>query len=439
MNSRGGQIFSSLLAIVIIAAILPSFTALSESYTQMFPDIASRTGPLNPFKFFTPFLFIFVAVDLYKIRDRSERRGYFLLGGAWVIGTLFTTLAASRCGFPSMFLREWATITLGLLVGIALRVFPPGLRDRVFFGWLALVFLAVLLDLFLPTSIDWLYAHVFDPETRKWDLLETGVPALTGVFGRQSAAKLMAWLPWLSLPLVFKRPKRDLYLALAAIGVWSGLILATSQRGPMLASFGALFVFGVHRAWRERDPQFLVGTAFAIGIGFASIFVTVPYKIIGPRLLHQPPVESTGAPVKNSKEILEASEHNAHFRYAMARVSLDAIREYPLGNACLPKSFFTERKISEAHSHNLFLEQFRSRGWIWGLLHLGLWLLAGFAFFRRSDARASAYLAVITAIFICGFVDHPWFVLNQAIVLGAVLVDGVVQYFTGTSGTSDAV
>ena len=123
----------------------------------------------------------------------------------------------------------------------------------------------------------------------------------------------------------------------------------------------------------------------------------------------------------------------------MARVSLDAIREYPLGNACLPKSFFTERKISEAHSHNLFLEQFRSRGWIWGLLHLGLWLLAGFAFFRRSDARASAYLAVLTAIFICGFVDHPWFVLNQAIVLGAVLVDGVVQYFTGTSGTSDAV
>lgn len=428
MKTKYWGIFSGGIALVISLAILPSFTALSDS--------SSRMGPLNPLKLAAPFLFAFVALGFFRLREAGVRRGILVLGGAWAIGTVFTLLAASRCGFPSMFLREWASISLGLIVGVALRFFTPALRDRVFFGWMAILFSVVALDLLFPSSIDWLYAHVFDPETRQWDLGETGTRALTGVFGRQSAAKLMSWVPWLVLPAFFRVSRRARYLALAALGIWSGLILATSQRGPMFAAFAALLVFGIHRAACERKWKPFFITAAVVCVGFLSIFITVPSTIVGPRLLNTAPVLSSGEPIANAGQILKTSEHNAQYRLGMTRVSLDSIRTHPFGDACIPKSFFAERGMNEGHSHSLVLEQFRSRGWIWGLVHLMLWIFAGIAFLRARDVRASCTLAAVAAIFVCGLVDHPWFVLNQSIVLGAVLVEGIVRFFDGSSGTA---
>src|SRR5690606_37493170 len=112
------------------------------------------------------------------------------------------------------------------------------------------------------------------------------------------------------------------------------------------------------------------------------------------------------------ERILNTTEENAKFRVGMAAASLESIRENFWGDACIPKEFFSSRGLNEAHSHSLFLEQFRSRGWVWGAIHLLLWLIAGLSFFRGSDLRSSAYLAAFTAIFVSGLVDHPWFVLN---------------------------
>lgn len=439
MKNKKVNIFSGITVLILILAILPSFTGLSESYTLALPALASKTGPLNPLKFFAPFLLAFVVLGFFRLRDPRLRRGILVLGAAWAVGTVFTLIAASRCGFPPMFLREWASISLGLLVGVALRFLVPTLRDRVFFGWMVILFSTVALDLLFPSSIDWLYAQVFDPETRQGDVAETGTRALTGVFGRQSAAKLMSWVPWLVLPAFFRVSRRSGYIALAALGIWSGLILATSQRGPMFAAFAALLVFGIHRAACERKWKPFFITAAVICVGFLSIFITVPSTIVGPRLLNTAPVLSSGEPIANAEQILKTSEHNARYRLGMTHVSVDSIRTHPLGDACIPKSFFAERGMAEGHSHNLVLEQFRSRGWIWGLVHLALWILAGIAFLRARDLRASCSIAALAAIFVCGLVDHPWFVLNQSIVLGAVLVEGIVRFFDRNTDASNGV
>jgi hypothetical protein len=439
MNSKPWRAFTLILAIVLVAAILPSLTALSASYFATLPGIAAKTGPLNPLKFFAPFLFVFVAVSVFRVRRKEERRAYAILGVAWGVGALCTFIAARRCGFPSMFLREWATLSLGLLVGTALRFFRPKLRDAVYLGWFAIVFIAIALDLFSPSAIDWLYARVFDPETRIWDIPETGAHALTGVFGRQSAAKLMAWLPWLVTPMVGKRFPKHLWVWVLGVGVWSGLILATSQRGPMIASFAALIAFGLHRAWREKKPGALRVSIVAAVIGGAAIFLVVPSSIVGPRLLHRVPVATTGAPVPNGDRILRTSETNARFRWGMTQASLDSIRGHPLGDACIPKEFFAAHGVNEGHSHSLFLEQYRSRGWLWGTIHLLLWLGAVMGFIRSRGLKASAGAGALVAIFVCGLVDHPWFVLNQSIVLGAVLVDGVIAYLAGDAVTADEI
>jgi hypothetical protein len=147
------------------------------------------------------------------------------------------------------------------------------------------------------------------------------------------------------------------------------------------------------------------------------------------RLLNRVPIEVVDESSAESNQLRTISEANARYRVGMNRVSIEIIRNHPFGDACIPKAFFSERGMSEGHSHNLVLEQFRSRGWVWGLTHLGLWILAALAFFRRRDVFASGLLAACAAVFVCGLVDHPWFVLNQAIVLGAVLVEGVVSYF----------
>jgi hypothetical protein len=411
------RIFRDLVVFFLIIGILPSLTALSVSYAEAFPGLYSRTGPLNLLKFFAPALLVFVGIAYRAVSPLRTRRVFQGVGAAWVVGTFFTLLSAHRCGMPAAFLREWATITVGLLAGLAVLVLPSRSRNQVFVGWFSLVFMSAVLEVFSPSAIDWLYAHIFDPETRKGDIAETGMRVLTGVFGRQSLAKLMAWLPWLVLPLF----ERRVFWAWAGTAALSGWILSTSQRGPTFAAFAALVAFGIHRFFISRKKFVLGEMAGVLVIGLVALYLLVPREIVAPRVLHE--IAQTDA---NSANALRVSNGNADFRKNMTRASLHAIVEYPLGNACLSDAYFEPYGIHlAAHSHNLMLEQFRSRGWLWGLLHLTLWLLAGIGLWRSADLRSSAFFAAWVAVMVSGLVDHPWFVLNQAIVLGTILVAGL--------------
>jgi len=427
---RQSSIFDILVIFALVLGIIPSLTALSEGYRETLPGIAGLTGPLNPLKFLVPILAVFVAVRARALPTGPMKRAILGIGAAWVVGTLGTGIAARACGFPGAFIREWAAITVGLLAGFALVLLPEKKRGSVYIGWFAIVFLSAFLDAVFPQAIDWLYAHVFDPDTRKLDFAETGIRVLTGIYGRQSLAKLLAWLPWLAFPAFVDRVgarKREqaIFGGWAAIALLSGVILATSQRGPTGGAFVALAVFGIHLLrFESLRSRLALGIGGAIVLASLSVALFVPRAIVAPRVLG----EAASADAK-SAEILRTSESNAGFRAKMTRASLAAIARAPLGNACLPDSYFQSYGlIHGAHSHNLFIEQFRSRGWAWGALHLALWIFSGLGFWRTRTIRSAAFFAGWCAIVVSGLVDHPWFVLNQSIVLGAYLVEGVVSF-----------
>jgi hypothetical protein len=411
------NLFALAVTTLLILGILPSWTALSGTYREVLPALARLSGPLNPLKFGIPVLLAWVLFQSRKTPDARPLLLFWL--AALGVGTLCTLLAAIPCDYPPYLLREWMSIGVGILGAAAWALLPTPFARAVLVGWLGLVGASVALDFFFPEAINALYTHVFDPETRYWDALETGRSLLTGVFGRQSLAKLMAWLPWLVIPLVAHKPKA-LGAALIATALWSGLILATSQRGPAIAALGALCFFGLHQLWHQRSLKLAGAFLALVSLSLVTLVATVPDSLWKPRLyslISPPPDASTSA--------FKTAYDNAQFRTRMTTLSFESIVSKPLGNACIPEETFQRHGLFPAHSHSLILEQFRTRGWIWGALHLALWILAGVAFWKRPDATGAALFAGWSAVMISGLVDHPWSVLNHALVLGVYLWVGI--------------
>jgi hypothetical protein len=118
----------------------------------------------------------------------------------------------------------------------------------------------------------------------------------------------------------------------------------------------------------------------------------------------------------------QTAQDNARVRVRIFSASMEVIRNQPLGNACLPESWYSEHGLMPGHSHNLVVEQYRSRGWLWGTLHLAIWITAGIFAWRRPDLIGSALIGGWVSIFVGGMFDHPWFVLNHSLVLWTFLL-----------------
>jgi len=325
-------------------------------------------------------------------------------------------------------LREWGAISIGLLAGFCFLNLPRRHRTLVLGFWTAAILGSALLEKLAPSAIDWLYFNVFDPQTRQLDELAAQSRLLGGVFGIQSLAKLMAWLPWLlwihALGGLTPPAKWQVWILAVVSTVVTAAILATTQRGPFVASLTGWEFFALHRAFRLGDRRVLGWTVGGIAAVAALVWIIVPGDVIQSRVL-------SAFGQKDATRYGQMAEGNISFRRMIFEVSAEVISQSPLGNACVTPEVFAGHGIGfTTHSHHLFLHQFRERGWVWGLLHLLVWIWAGVLAWRSRSAAASAVLGGWTTIVVLGMFDHPWFVLNQAMVMSVILLSSFLLTLT---------
>jgi len=412
-----------IVTIILALAIVPSFTSFSTKLFLAFPRLSLFSGPLNFLKLGAPFLFVFLWIN----RKEIPRKLSLILLGCLAIGTVATLIASGRCGFPPLVLREWFVTVLGASAACCLLLLPRRFFRVVLGSWLIIVYGSALLDASFPHTVDWLYSNIFDPDTRYYDVMEVGRRALTGIFGRQSMAKFLAWIPWLAAIFIassrssFIKSKTNVTLiVLLTIGSFAS-IMATSQRGPFLAALAGAVAFIVHAAVQLGKKKVAwygaVGIVLAIGLSL----VVVPRSIYEPRFKS---LFGLAAPMKPDYWPPETvAEVNKQVRIKMTLFSAKVIAQNPLGHACIPlKDFVANGIYPPGHAHNMFLEQFRTRGWIWGATHLVLVLFGLLSAWKRKDFLGTAATAAMATIVFGGIFDHPWFVLNQSVVLATIII-----------------
>ncbi len=430
MGSGAVRILGWLITACLSVAILPSWTAISRKIYGEFGISDQLTGPINPLKLAVPVLFLFLYSQRAQLRDLIPRRvALFLLVG-YSIGTLSVVYGASTCAWSPTLFREWLMHGLAALWAVSFFLVSNHQRKWIVGLWLTWLAVFSMIDVAAPSWLDWLFQNVFDPRTRDYDPLEVG-DVLTGVFGRQTLAKFLAWIPWLTillLPHTRQSPQKHFgfVVGMAAVLVPAGLILATSQRGPFAAVITAALVTIWLYARREglhRQTLVIMLTAFAISVGVLTVLF-VPQPILESRvrsMVGLPPVGFLGM----------QAEQNKSFRWNMISLSLEIIRENPMGKACIDDNwYFWNRGTMVAHSHHVFLQEFRSRGWIWGLFHLVMWLLCGWSLYRALPLAWENifWFGGFLSILLSGQFDYPWMALSQSIILWVFLWKGFMSY-----------
>lgn len=403
----------NLLAIVLGLGMFPSFLALSESLTHSFPSLSRYMGPINFLKIFWPLMLVYIGLRWKNIPFRSRRWLPIILA----IGTLATLIAAIGCHFPPMFLREWFVICVGIICSITLILLPQSKRKIVALFWVAIVLSGAAINMFAPEASNWLFAHVFDynyriPESRGAPLL------LSGFYDVASMGKLLAWLPWTFGVLYFgSRPRLPQWISfLALLTICTVLIPITTQRGPLLGMALGWILATAHLVFQTGQKKLLKWIPAAL---LAVAFLTwaiVPKQILETRFLAY-----FGTGVTDQRAVHE-SRVSSDQRMRIWKLAVQHIRSHPLGCPCPSRTEYETAGIAEmSHAHNIFLEQFASRGWIWGSIHLLLWLSAFTAAWLDRSRRGSLLVGGIATTLGLGMVDHPWFVLNHAIILGMFL------------------
>jgi hypothetical protein len=411
---------TGLILFALSAVLLPSWTALSSSLYSTFPRFSHWSGPLNPLKIFLPFLILFCFQQRKRIPGSLFMFSAVVLG----LGTLFTAYAAARCAERGPIIREWLVFCGGWIGGLSLYALTPKDRFKVVSAWMIFIFGSALLDLLAPSATSWLLQHVFDPSTGQGDFAELGLRPLTTVYSRQSIAKLLVWTPWiwiaaaLASPLSAeqKRKARKAFWVLAPIATAGAL--AASQRGPFLAMLVTLAAYALNQfvCFKNLSTARVAVTALIAGI------LLVP--VLAPKALWLPRIKTLihrhDETVENRFE--QTAEDNKTIREKFYIFSLGKIAQNPLGDACIPEQEFTSRGMFKTHAHSLFLEQYRSKGWIWGTLHLTLWLGALILAWRRKTEIDTFLAGGVLTVIVSGVFDHLWFALTHAVVLSALLL-----------------
>ncbi|HLD98907.1 MAG TPA: O-antigen ligase family protein [Bdellovibrionota bacterium] len=419
------QKFSEVRPLLLATAILgmfPSFTALSQSLYAEWPFLGRYAGPINPLKLASPLIFIWL---WSRWADLPVRLRTVLLTGL-VLGTLGTITGGLGCNpVPPALVREWAVLVLG--VAAVMSVFLCGKRGlfAVLIGWTGIVYGSVLLNFISPEVLTWVNTHLFDPLRKippRGDL-----QFLMGFYDVASLGKLLMWLPWvLGFALWQRWPEQRVRIAFGffPFAILSTVLsLWTTQRGPFIGMLAGWFAFFGHLWWISRRKRVL---AVAIAV-FASILAGVllisPKDLISKRVS---PLFSSSAKLEGVGPAPGGAPTAAHAsvlqRKRLYELNLSEVAKHPLGHACTPKEEYEKRGIIDpSHTHSLILEQFKARGWLWGLFHLALWLIALVQTWRVRSLAASALIGGICATLVMGLADHPWFVLNHAMILAFFL------------------
>ncbi len=396
--------------------MLPSWTALSTFLTEAVPTLARYLGPINPLKFGAPLLMAWVW--LRKDRIPAWVRKLLLASVAALV--ICSALAAAPCGFPPGAVREASVFVLGLVASLAFLTLERRDSERVAFAWVAIVYGSFLLSAFFPSVTSWINAHVFDPVRANSFDPDLGYRVIVGFFDPASMAKLILWVPWILLATQARSPK-GWKVALALVLVTIPMTIATTQRGPFVAAWVAFAAFALHQAVRSGRPRALIPLTSFLVAGTLAIFLVVPSSIWKPRLLSW----FSSKPQTTAEKI---SVKTIRDRPLLFGVSWKLVKENPLGTACPPEKVFLDAGLKEVqHSHNMLLEQFRIRGWLWGAWHLVLWLLALAGSWRGRERADAARFGAVVACLVLGLVDHPWFVLNHAMLLGIILVSPIMS------------
>jgi hypothetical protein len=412
------------LCAIAILGMFPSFTALSQSLYDHLPTLGKYLGPINPLKLVAPLFFFWVVARRRAFEPRMIR----LLLVALAFGTLGTVTGGLGCGgFPPSQLREWFVIVLGVAAALSILTFSRGRFSRVLWGWAGVIYGSVILNYLWPTGLNWINAHFFDP-TRQVPLRGESPQFLMGFYDIVSLGKLLVWVPWivgfaLASTWADRHSTKVQLVLLPLIAVSTGLSLATTQRGPIVGMVGGLGFYFLHR-WRvTRDRQILIGLAALLVMMGAGVALLVPKGMIEQRVMplfstevnfKEKGVEAGGSPTVAHASVLQ--------RWRLFELGISEVSKHPFGHVCTAAEEFQKRGIIEAyHSHNLFLEQFKSRGWLWGGVHLVLWLLALLQSWKIRNWTGSVLVGGLGTICVMGLADHPWFVLNHAMILGLFL------------------
>lgn len=400
-----------LVAVCLALGILPALMGLT-------PALQGIGLSFQSIKWGMPLL----AFHVWKERKRIPSRllhPLFLF--AWV-GMASIGPALIPCGeIPRMFFRETAVWLLCTLAATSFLLLPPLLRRRTVSAWMGILLLGVALDTLFPAVHDWMYRNVLDPDTRLHDFEETGsLDVWTGLWGRQSFAKLLTWIPFLWIaenwPALQKTKGWKSKALLGGALFLPLLSLWTSQRGPFLAAIAAVSAVIIHRGKKDR-----VRAALFLGGAICLVLLLMPKDLLKTRfdsLFVQPELGSEAGLVPGGG--------NQIFRYRILKFSWNSVKEFPLGNPCIPLEVYRASGFwLPSHSHNLFLHPFRERGWLFGALHLFLWVFAGLALWKRRTlesgyadaARFGAWVSVVLG----GMTDYPWAVIHQALPLSILL------------------
>lgn len=411
---------------VLAVGILPSFTALSAPWYEALGVSGQLVGPINPLKLALPFLLLFLILNRKRLFEFLPIRIWLILIMGYGIGTLTVFYGLSQCEWRTQLLRDWVLHLAAAGWGLAFFMLKRPQQNLVLVAWLVWVVLACVIDWIFPDFQNFLYAQIFDPQTRTWDQLEVG-DVLTGVFGRQTLAKFLAWLPWF-LPLLFtpssRFPQKHFHFmaGMAAVLVFAGVVLATSQRGPflsVLASSAICLALYARREGLRKSTLALMMTGFIVAVSSLTILF-VPQQILESRVRSLIGLTPQG-------RLGQQADSNTQFRRNMISFSLDVIRENPMGKACIGNWDFWNRGTMAAHAHHLFLQEYRSRGWFWGTFHLLLWLAAGWFLYRSlaHDWATIFWFGGFLSIVFTGQFDYPWMALSQSLVIWVFLWKGL--------------
>ncbi|MGE0616440.1 MAG: O-antigen ligase family protein [Bacteriovoracia bacterium] len=427
MNAPKRPTLDWIVAIILALGILPSFTAGTRALAELSP-VFGIAGPLNAVKLGIPILLYYAWTRRKEMPKHARTLGI----AAVLIGSASTLVAAIPCEMPTAFLRDWAATLFGGLAGFCLCLLPKRPASFVLYAIAALVLGSAALDLVSPSAVDWLLQNFFDPKTNAQYVSESKHRLLGGIFGKQSLAKLLAWVPalvalaWVRTRAVRTFPPGPASAILALSFACISLSLATTQRGPFVAGIAGLAIAIVHYLRHHRVPSLSrkrLWAAFAGGLAIcvAAAFLILPTDILSVRLKSLLWLNQGVEP----SSLGYTADGNRDMRIRATLFSLDKIRQNPLGDACIPWNDFNVYALEFSHAHSLILEQLRSRGWIWGILHLLLWVLAWLRAWRDPTLEATLILAAVTTTWVLGLFDHPWWVINQAMVLSFILFSGL--------------
>lgn len=420
LKDRTSVILTLLVGILLTLGLLPSFTALSSSIYHVFPMAQKFLGPLNALKVGIP-IFIFYFLIHRKRFPQILFRSLVIIYGLLLF---FGGISLIRCGFPSAATRELAIMSFGMLAAVAFYLLPHLYQKRVLGAWLGITVLSIVIDIFTPNLLDWFYQNLFDPQTRALDQDEVGSWVLTGFFGRQSLGKILSWLPWLFLVYFFpnqnSKNQAKWWGTAVLLLSWSAAgILATSQRGPLAALLGGVGVFGLHQILVRKNQKLALLSLGLILLSGVVTWVFVPKEVFETRVISLFYSEPESRHQKIARGTFE-------YRKRIWDASLDTIRSHPFGNACISLEHFQKYHVnSQAHSHNLFMEQFRSRGWIWGIFHFLLWVWILVGVWRSKNLTDSFLLGGLVTFFLGSMLDHPWIVLNHSVLISIFLILGL--------------